>query len=142
MFGAVTRRQDKLSDVGEQLIQSSHTFLSGTSDPIDARELCNAHCILCLVHPVVKADAGYPQSRATIDVPKRLELPHPFGKLEVIRGYSVVISRYGFPEDAIGTIGIIGPTRMPYGRAISTIKHLATVLTELIAELYGRQRTD
>ncbi|MFC1937398.1 heat-inducible transcriptional repressor HrcA [Chloroflexota bacterium] len=63
-------------------------------------------------------------------------------RTEVIHNCSVVISRYGFSEDALGMIGIIGPTRMPYGRAISTVKHLASVLTELIAELYGKQRSN
>jgi len=58
---------------------------------------------------------------------------------EVIQDYSVVISRYGLPEEAFGTIGVIGPTRMPYARAISSISYLSSVLSELMAELYGRQ---
>jgi len=60
-------------------------------------------------------------------------------KAEVIRDYSVVISRYGLPKEAVGTIGILGPTRMPYARAISTIGYLSSVLSELVAELYGRE---
>ncbi len=60
-------------------------------------------------------------------------------KAEVIHDYSVVIGRYGLQEEAIGTIGIIGPTRMPYARAISTIEYLSSVLSGLVAELYGRE---
>ena len=60
-------------------------------------------------------------------------------KAEAIQDYSVVISRYGLPEEAIGTIGVIGPTRMPYARAISTIDYLSSVLSGLVAELYGRE---
>ncbi len=61
-------------------------------------------------------------------------------KAEVIRDYSVVICRYGLHEEAFGTIGVIGPTRMPYARAISTIDYLSSVLSGLVAELYGREK--
>ena len=60
-------------------------------------------------------------------------------KAELIQDYSVVISQYGLPEEAIGTIGIVGPTRMPYARAISTVGYLSSLLSELVAELYGRE---
>jgi len=60
-------------------------------------------------------------------------------KAEVIQDYSVVISRYGLAKEAAGTIGVIGPTRMPYARAISTVSYLSSVLSGLMAELYGRQ---
>ena len=58
---------------------------------------------------------------------------------EVIHDYSVVLGRYGLPDEALGTIGVIGPTRMHYGRAISTVRYLSSVMTSLVAELYGRQ---
>jgi len=57
-------------------------------------------------------------------------------KAEAIHNYSVVISQYGAPREATGTIGVIGPTRMPYAHAISTVSYLASVLNELVAELY------
>lgn len=59
-------------------------------------------------------------------------------KAEVIRDYSVVITQYGLPEEAVGTISVIGPTRMPYARAISTVGYLSSVLSRLVAELYGK----
>jgi len=59
-------------------------------------------------------------------------------KAEVIHDYSVVISRYGLPKEAVGTIGVIGPTRMPYAHTISVVSYLSTVLSGLVAELYGR----
>ncbi len=60
-------------------------------------------------------------------------------KAEVIQGCSVVITRYGPPDEAVGTIGVIGPTRMPYARTISTIGYLASVMSTLVAELYGKE---
>ena len=63
-------------------------------------------------------------------------------KAEVIQDFSVVISQYGLPQEAVGTIGVIGPTRMPYARAISTISYLSSVLSRLVAELYARETPD
>lgn len=60
-------------------------------------------------------------------------------KDEVIQDYSVVVSRYGLPDEAIGTIGVVGPTRMPYARAISVIGYMASMMSRLVAELYGRK---
>lgn len=57
---------------------------------------------------------------------------------EMVHDYSVVISQYGLPEEAVGTIGVIGPTRMSYARAIATVSYLSSVLSELEARLYGR----
>jgi len=59
-------------------------------------------------------------------------------KAEVIRDYSVVIGWYGLPGEAAGTIGVIGPTRMPYARTISAVGFLSSVLSRLVAELYGK----
>ena len=60
-------------------------------------------------------------------------------KAEVIQNYSVVISQYGLPKEAIGTIGVVGPTRMPYARTISTVGYLSSVLSGLVTSLYGRE---
>ena len=58
---------------------------------------------------------------------------------EAIRDYSVVLSRYGLPDEAVGTIGIVGPTRMHYEKAITAIRYLSAVMTRLMSELYGRR---
>lgn len=60
-------------------------------------------------------------------------------KAEVIQDYSVVISHYGLPREAAGTIGVVGPTRMPYARVISTVTYLSSVLSILTAELYEKE---
>jgi heat-inducible transcriptional repressor len=57
---------------------------------------------------------------------------------ETIHDYSVVIGRYGLPDEAVGTIGVIGPTRMPYARTIATVGYLSLVLNMLVAKLYGQ----
>ena len=60
-------------------------------------------------------------------------------KTETVHDYSVVISHYGLPEEAVGTIGVIGPTRMPYARTIATVGYLSLVLSVLVAKVYGQE---
>jgi heat-inducible transcriptional repressor len=60
-------------------------------------------------------------------------------KAEAIQDYSVVITQYGLPDEATGTVGVVGPTRMPYARVISTVAYLSSVLSTLVAELYDKE---
>ena len=54
---------------------------------------------------------------------------------EQLRPYSVVIARYGAPGRAMGVIGTLGPTRMDYVRAISSVRYLADFLSGLVVAL-------
>jgi heat-inducible transcriptional repressor len=57
---------------------------------------------------------------------------------EAIQNCSVVICHYGVPDQANGTIAVVGPTRMPYSRTIPTVFFLSSVLSQLVAGLYGK----
>jgi heat-inducible transcriptional repressor len=54
-----------------------------------------------------------------------------------MREYSVVLSRYGVAGEIAGVLGVIGPTRMPYPRTISTVRYISAVMSDLLGELYG-----
>ncbi len=58
---------------------------------------------------------------------------------EAIQDYSVVIGRYGLPGEAAGSIAVVGPTRMPYARSIAAIDYLSSLLSQLVARLYGKE---
>ena len=58
---------------------------------------------------------------------------------EAIQNCSVVICHYGIPDQANGTIAVVGPTRMPYSRTIPTVYYLSSVLSQLVAGLYGKE---
>lgn len=50
---------------------------------------------------------------------------------------SVVLAPYGIPREASGALGIVGPTRMPYDRAISRVRYVGSLMDELVGRLYG-----
>lgn len=54
-----------------------------------------------------------------------------------MKDVSLVVARYGNEGKIGGLLGIIGPTRMQYGRAISVVRYMAQVMNELLNELYG-----
>jgi len=58
---------------------------------------------------------------------------------ETIQRCSVVINKYGLPQEAAGIISVVGPTRMPYARTISAVQYISSVLSHLVAELYGKK---
>ncbi len=49
---------------------------------------------------------------------------------------SMVLARYGVPGYATGALGVLGPQRMAYSRAISTVRFVAGLMSELIYEIY------
>ena len=48
---------------------------------------------------------------------------------------SLVFSNYGVPDQVQGAVGIIGPKRMDYSKAISTVNYISGLLSELIAKV-------
>jgi heat-inducible transcriptional repressor len=56
------------------------------------------------------------------------------GTWEELRQCSLILSHYGIQDQLTGTLGILGPMRMPYGQIISTVRFMANLLSELVAE--------
>ena len=54
------------------------------------------------------------------------------GIYDALSQCSVVLARYGTPGLATGTLGVLGPMRMPYGRTISIVRFLSGLLSDLV----------
>ncbi len=98
-----------------------------TSRMLDLMELVEHRSLLRTIFP---QELGIHEVRVVIGRENRAEAIH---------NCSVVISRYGLPEEAAGIIGVVGPTRMPYAHTISMVSYLSLVLSKMVAELYGRE---
>jgi heat-inducible transcriptional repressor len=64
---------------------------------------------------------------------------------EELNQLSLVLSRYGVPGKMNGTLGIIGPMNLNYGRAISAVRKVSGLMTGMLVDLYdeydqGRDR--
>ena len=54
-----------------------------------------------------------------------------------MRDCSMVVTQYGIPGEVSGVLGVLGPTRMQYGRAISAVRYMGSLMSSLVAELYS-----
>ena len=59
------------------------------------------------------------------------------GRWNELSECSLVVSPYGVSGEATGALGVMGPMRMPYSRAISTVRYVAGLMSDLFRELYG-----
>ncbi len=49
---------------------------------------------------------------------------------------SLVLSHYGLPGQISGALGVLGPTNLNYGRAISTVRTVSGLMTDMLVNLY------
>lgn len=64
------------------------------------------------------------------------------GRWEELKDLSMVLSRYGIPGQVSGAVGVLGPMHINYGRAISTVRYVSTLMTDTLANLYEPDSTD
>jgi len=55
---------------------------------------------------------------------------------EELSHLSMVLSRYGIPGQISGAVGVLGPTHINYGRAISTVRYVSTLMTDMVINMY------
>lgn len=60
-------------------------------------------------------------------------------KEDALRHCSLVVTRYGLPGTVGGALGVIGPTRMQYERAIPTVRYISSVMSQMVGGLYGEK---
>jgi heat-inducible transcriptional repressor len=61
------------------------------------------------------------------------------GQRSELSDFGLVLSHYGVSGYATGALGVLGPVRMPYARAVSVVRFMSRLLSDLIQQLYGDQ---
>jgi heat-inducible transcriptional repressor len=54
-----------------------------------------------------------------------------------LQGLSLVAANYGLPRRNLGTVSVIGPTRMDYAVAMQSVRAAAVQLSHLVEDVYG-----
>jgi len=60
------------------------------------------------------------------------------GRWDELSHTSIVISRYGVKDQFAGAVGVLGPTRLHYGRAISAVRYVAGLMSDMLIDVYGQ----
>jgi heat-inducible transcriptional repressor len=56
-----------------------------------------------------------------------------------LRSLALVAAGYGLPQRSLGTVSVIGPLRMDYGRAIHAVRDAAHQLSRFVSEVYDER---
>lgn len=59
------------------------------------------------------------------------------GRWEELKDCTLILARYGVAEDVSGTVAVIGPTRMAYGRNVAAVRYIADLMSGLVYEYYA-----
>jgi heat-inducible transcriptional repressor len=57
-------------------------------------------------------------------------------EMPALQSLSLVAGNYGLPQRNLGTVSVIGPTRMNYARAIMTVREAALQLSRFVEDIY------
>src|SRR5699024_1856917 len=58
-------------------------------------------------------------------------------QLDAIKHFRLITSPYKLGTNQIGTIALIGPTRMEYRKVITLLQSISNELTDLMLDVYG-----
>lgn len=78
---------------------------------------------------------GLALQRLLSDLPGPAEVQIVIGGETAAQGmqdYSFVLARYGHEDDSSGFLGIVGPTRMEYPRAVALVRYMTDLMTDLV----------
>ncbi|RME79072.1 MAG: heat-inducible transcription repressor HrcA [Chloroflexi bacterium] len=59
------------------------------------------------------------------------------GQWRELSDVSIVLGRYGVGDSLTGAMGVVGPVRMTYGRAVSIVRYMSRLMSDLLYDLYG-----
>jgi heat-inducible transcriptional repressor len=58
------------------------------------------------------------------------------GRWEELKDCAIIVSRYGQEQQLAGVVAVVGPTRMSYGRNISAVRYVASLMSGFVYDYY------
>ena len=59
------------------------------------------------------------------------------GQWDELSDVGIVLGRYGIGDSVSGAMGVVGPVRMTYGRAVSIVRFMSQLMSGFLSDLYG-----
>lgn len=126
-----TLYSDLLSDINRQIQQ---LYLEGTSFMIDQPEFADINKFKTVMNLLEQREL---LSTALNENPNDNLIHISIGQENAhkeMQSCSLISATYSFKGKPLGKIGIIGPTRMEYGKVISTVQYVANILSKVLSE--------
>jgi heat-inducible transcriptional repressor len=156
---------DSLSGLSRQEILKKHADVSPFERTVtdmvldimetEDRALYGDHYVEGLRHLLSQPEFSEgDKAREIVEVLEDKELPKvvlaeapEWGHMKVIIGgenrvtflhpLSMIVCQYGLPGGGLGSISALGPTRMEYSRTIAGVRFIASLMTDLMAQVHG-----
>ena len=146
----ILSRRMKLSPIGEQVRDSivqlmtvedeqlyEEPYIEGISNFISQPEFAVPQAMLGIIELLESRDAIRAMLHQVLIGDGVRVLIGAENLEDSMKGCSIVVTKYGVPDRFRGIIGVIGPTRMPYDRAISTVSYMGSLMSDLVTEIYS-----
>jgi len=123
--------------IGEDLTtrENEKLYLEGTSNIVDEHKFADLETVRqvigALEHRRLVLETMADALRAT-DVSVRIGSENMF---EEMQACSVIAAPYGAEDNVLGTIGVVGPTRMDYRKTIAAVYEVSANLGRVLTEL-------
>ena len=128
-------------------LSSTQILVSGVADALDQPEFAERENIRSIVQlledgrsqiwPLIAAPASRTDSDVSSDLmpeqPTRIWIGSE-NPVEPMRSCALVTTRYGQQPGPMGSLGVLGPTRMLYENAVAAVEAAANYLTEAVSE--------
>jgi heat-inducible transcriptional repressor len=125
----------KLLDAILEPDMDGKVYLGGTTNMLNQPEFRDVEKLKPLLS-ILEQNQRVVQLFGTLDtqgVQVRIGQENPF---EQVHNCSLVTATYSFEGKPIGSIGVLGPTRMDYARVIGVLEYLSKALSHLFTQMY------
>lgn len=132
-----------ISEIVDDVRQEANVYLSGATNIFNFPEYSDINrareFLEFLDDKPNLTKALLPAETETVDSDKKHEITVKIGsenELGIMKNSSVITANYYVGNKVMGKLGIIGPTRMDYEKAISKVSQISDALSELLSDLY------
>lgn len=115
---------------------SAELYVGGASTLLDAARFCDLDELHRLMRLLEERYLILRVLRSALDRDRVYLSIGEENVVETLRSFSLVAAGYGLPQRTLGTVSLVGPTRMDYESAIATVRGTAHLLSEFLEDRY------
>lgn len=132
--------EDVLSSVRESAKKDSHRIaMAGTMKMLEYPEYNDVRRARGLLEAVEQHDSMYSLLKNNSVMEFTIRIGNELGS-ETFRDCSLVTATYSVGDVPVGTMGVIGPTRMQYSKVITVMDHVRSQLGEILTNLLEEEK--
>lgn len=112
-------------------------YIDGATKMLEQPEFSDLHKFKPLMNLLVEEDRLYKLLCKDLITKSQVKIGHE-NEDQGIQDCSVVTASYEIAGRAVGVIGILGPTRMDYGKVLPVVEATANILSDLLSQMNKR----